>query len=330
MHPRDHVRHKDGLTFLEGVDQRHRPNSVTGALARLLNAIGEPITYARAMGLSGAAFRTQIATPEWCPSAPSGAVGYETIKPLMRALGRHLDWPERPHWAEAIRAAIDRGHPVFHLREEAGLITGYRESGHVVLIRRFACEEDTEEPLEGWTWDAIAVLEETKSPPTERTSLLHALHQAVDLWRPRQFGSDVEGTHYLTGAAAFAEWISGLNDRQRMDAGDAEARYVRQLANAWMYECLADARKAAWVFLQEIAGEISELEDSLCAIAQLYKAEADVLAAVGPPPYPLGMPHGKTWHHDERVRQADVLNEAREIEAQAVERLDRVLTTARG
>ena len=44
--------------------------SFMGSLARVMEYYNEYIDYIDLMGYSGAAFRVNIAQPQWCPSAP--------------------------------------------------------------------------------------------------------------------------------------------------------------------------------------------------------------------------------------------------------------------
>lgn len=51
-----------------GLPPRH--NSVCATLSEALRAAGEDYSYEYLMGVSAAAFRVQMMTPGWCPSAP--------------------------------------------------------------------------------------------------------------------------------------------------------------------------------------------------------------------------------------------------------------------
>ena len=54
-----------------------RECTLFGAMATLLQSIGDQVSYFELMGLSGAAFRLRFASPRWDYSAVDGQLGYD-------------------------------------------------------------------------------------------------------------------------------------------------------------------------------------------------------------------------------------------------------------
>jgi len=133
-------------------------SSFMAVLTAAMHAIGEDVSFDYLMGVSGAAFRLQIAQPTWCPSAPSAGVGFNCIDPAMKALGRTLVWlSAKEDDTEAIKKrregivqSINKGHPVLFGYEECGIIVGYQEGGKKFLYRPYGDNTDNYSPIKKW------------------------------------------------------------------------------------------------------------------------------------------------------------------------------------
>ncbi|MFQ6091721.1 MAG: M56 family metallopeptidase [bacterium] len=89
------VKRRGSKVWIEGVDKlagwgNGEENTFIGSLRVALSAVGENVPYDQLMGPSGAAFRLQIAQPEWCASAPDAQVGFEISGPARKTLGYSL------------------------------------------------------------------------------------------------------------------------------------------------------------------------------------------------------------------------------------------------
>lgn len=94
--------------------------------------------------------------------------------------------------------------------------------------------------------------------------------------------------------------------------------------NAWTYASLLDARTAASRFLRGLAQKLPAHQGTLNAAADLYAREAELLrGGFADVPFPAQIPVGLA-SPDQRRRQVDLLREARDLEAQAVDLLKRI------
>ncbi len=82
---------KEKKRVIEGVGRlqwgKGQENTFMGALAAVMQSIGEDVSYDYLMGVSGAAFRLQIHQPDWCPSAPDAGCGFNCAGAATEALG---------------------------------------------------------------------------------------------------------------------------------------------------------------------------------------------------------------------------------------------------
>jgi transcriptional regulator with XRE-family HTH domain len=306
-------------------------NSVMGALELALETLGDDVTYAFLMGASGAAFRLQIAHPEWCPSAPYAGVGFDCIPHAAAALGRPLEWlgPDDERRTAAIVASIDRGAPVLYGAEECGLIVGYHDGGRQLSLRTYFDAGASYALLERPSWARAGVLgEPTRIPP--RAEILHgSLLRAVELAdTARTFPTHRSGHVYLCGFAAWREWIAGLRDTARHAERERRATVIALRANQWCYRSLIDARSAASAYLRDFARETApdvsaELERAAAAYDELAQRLRGGLEHV---PGVAGDPDA--WSDGVRRAQAEVLEAAEELERGAVDALRAAL--ARG
>ena len=239
-------------------------SSVQGAQARILQSLGETLSYADLICYSAFAFRAQVHN-ELCPSAGHPACGYECLANGVRAIPYRLrilevppaDTPAQARAAfeadtrRAVVESIDRGVPVHYGSEEDGLIVGYGDGG-----RRWWClhpyhkagqEEFWHDEASGfaggsWPW-GIAIwgerrpAEECASP---RDLLAVALQQALQMWHTR------EREGYYLGEAAYAHWLGWLQSVERGEVADPQAG---MLGNGWGLHVLVHSRRIAGPWL---------------------------------------------------------------------------------
>ena len=285
------VRREKDRTYVTGLEKHGigckdaHDNSVIACIAGVMAAMGEEdLTYEYLLGASGAAFRVQMAHPDWCPSAACAGPGFNCIPGAMRATGYRLtsvDVKHAPNLQEAIAKArprvvesIDRGVPAIFISEEAGLVVGYRTDGQRIL-RPYEAEDgyvDTDD----WPW-IMGIVEPEDLPPARRETVAESLRLAVKLAKTERFGN------YLSGLAALEHWADALLDDSRFDSLTADNWFPIAHGNGYCYPCLWSARFNAEKSLQEVAGDFeTPIKLRLLELAGIYQRMHETLSRTKP------------------------------------------------
>ena len=340
------VSREDDRVWIEGVEgfsPGEYASSPHGCQARILEVLGEPITYDDLVCYGGFAFRVG-AHDNMCPSAGHPCRGFPCVANSNRALPWKMKMYDSFPWDKpkedraafeaeacaAIRESIDRGVPVHYGGEEDGLILGYADEG-----RRWLCVHpyhkngketfwhDEAEGFAGgkWPW-VIVVFTEPKSaaervPP--RQLILAALQQAVEMWRTEKRDA------YFVGEAAYAHWLGWLND---VDAGRVEDPKAGMRGNGWCFDVLAHSRRIAGRWLkqkaQDFDGEPTQhLLIAADHYAQLFAALMEDLRG----PWDLALPPEKFAQWTSAMRQDQIarLEAAHEHDRAAVAAIEKAL-----
>lgn len=301
-------------------------NSVMGALSHALPRAGVRVSYPFLMGVSGAAFRFQLAQPQWCPSAPHAGCGYPCVERVWAALPcerRAVGGPDEgqqrlPRARRALCASIDRGVPVLYEHEETSLVVGYEDGGERCVMRDYAEREPGygEKPLSELlsSWASLAVIEPSDAPD-RRGAIEGSLRLAVELADAASFD------RYAAGFAAFEAWIADLRDAEYYASAEPQQLLVRAIANAHGLASLIDAREAAVEYLHEVGGELdADRSRASAEAADAYARQVAVLRErpareLAPAPWHL---RGEPWAQATRDAQADLLERALQHEREAV------------
>ena len=312
------VRHEDGKVWIEGVEgftSAEYADSVHGAQARILQALGEELTYDDLIGYSGFAFRLG-----WheagCPSAGHPCCGYMCLDNAKLALPWKVKMYEAFPWdqpktdeqraafekdvREAIKASIDRGVPVHYGSEEDGLIIGYADQG-----KRWWCvhpyykngqpfwhdevPQEHKPSFAGGKWPWAVVVWQSPKTADERMSdhdlLIAALKQAVAMWKTEKRKA------YFCGDAAYEQWLQWLGD---VEAGDAENPKVAMQGNGWCFDVLIHSRRIAarWLKLQAKKYE-DDVAKPLRTAADHYNQLVDICMKDLACPWDLALPPDK-------------------------------------
>ena len=335
------VRREGDKVYIPGLEQATwgrggRTNSVMACLSHALDVTGEKVSYEHLMGVSGAAFRLQVAQPRWCPSSPHANCGFNCIEPAMAALD--YDWVEicgGKADAQAIARAkqatmqlIDQGRPVLYGSEECGIIVGYTNGGEQLLVRPYGAKLDGYVQMKGWPW-GVQKLVRGKPAPPRREIVLQSLTRAVEVANTSSYGDD--RIVYASGFAAYEAWIAGLLDDQRFKAmGDAF--FNQALGNAWTYDSLADARDAASKYLTSIATDFrGPTAERLGKAADLYSqinkalvTERDGAKCIYQM-YPWELKELSNWTKQLRLAEVAALKDALALERQAIAEIEKAL-----
>ena len=330
---------RDGSKFcIRGVDRltsAATANSVMGALAAALHAIGDPVAYDYLMGVSGAAFRIQVHEDGLCARSPNSGRGYPCKLAVCDALDYELEWMDVPEdadgrtaLAERIRAGIDRGAPVLFNYNECALAGGYESGVPGFLLRTFGDKTDSYTHSDGWPAD-IGIIGGRKDvrPMRERV-----IYEAID--RAEMLAATAQFDAYLCGFAAWDRWIELLNDETRYLHMDRSQIEHEMKGNAWICESLHDARTAAGRFLHSIAKDCpEEMRQHILTAATTYDHMVrNVLAHAFTEelaPYPNKDLPVDAWTSHLRHGMSLKLRQARLLERQAVGALAMVRHTRR-
>jgi hypothetical protein len=292
--------------------------------------------YDALCALSGWAFRFQLSEQGWCPSSPHACCGWSCgDEAYHHLLPVHVEglWLFQADEArkEAARAAVvaelDRDMPVPFGSEEGGVFVGYEEGGAVLLRRhpwdRADLPEEEYQAQRELPW-AIGLLRRRAEPP-DRAAALARLPELI-----RTLAAAEPRGGYQLGVPAWERWLRELRDEETLAGLEPAARQARVLGNAWIYECLVDARSVAARFLPAAAEEASgPLATALRKAANHY---ARVVEHLVPPqggsaavaPFPWMLPPGAEWSAEQRAEQARRLDAALREELSAL----RVLSAA--
>jgi hypothetical protein len=337
------VKHTRDRTWIEGV-QGFSPgeyaSSVHGAQARILQALGESLSYDDLICYSGFAFRVGV-HETFCPSAGHPCCGFMCVDGSNRALpwkttfydslSRGEAKADRPAFeAEAraaVQASIDRGVPVHYGSEEDGLIIGYGDEG-----RRWLCVHpyyeggkkafwhDEVRGFAGgkWPWGIVVWTEPKRDAERvpQRDLTLAALRQAVEMWHTEKRGA------YFCGEAAYAHWLKWL---RAVEAGKVADPKAGLQGNGWCYDVLIHSRRIAGRWLNQASGEFTgESGKQLRVAAEHYAQIPNVCMKNLKCPWDL-TPGFDDWTSQMRQQQIARLEAAREHDRAAVEAIAKAL-----
>jgi beta-lactamase regulating signal transducer with metallopeptidase domain len=342
------VKRENGKVWIEGVrgfDACEYDSSVHGSQARILQTIGESLSYDDLICYSGFAFRVGFHETN-CPSAGHPCCGYMCIENGARALPWKFKLFEVPKGGKqhgnqaafeaearaAIKASIDRGIPVHYGSEEDGLIIGYGEEGrrwwcvhpyHKNGTEAFWYDEATgfAGGKDKWPW-GIAVLTEPKSKEervSNRDLTIAALKQAADMWKTEKRGA------YFVGDAAYAFWLKWLRD---VEAGTVKDPKAGMHGNGWCFEVLIHSRRIAGRWLKQTADDFTgETGRQLRIAADHYTQLVEVCMKDINSPWDLapGPVRFDAW--TSRMRQQEIarLEAAREHDRAAIDAITQAL-----
>ena len=343
------VQRDGGKVRIEGVrgfDAGEFASSPHGCQIRILQALGESITYDDLVCYSAFAFRVSV-HDGMCPSAGHPYCGFRCNEGATNALpwrarffeafpGAKPKEDQAAFEAEAcaaIKDSIDRGIPVHYGSEEDGLIVGYADGG-----RRWLCVHpyhkngkeafwfDEVKGFAGgkWPWGIVVWTEpvpvEDRVPPRELT--LAALKQAVEMWTTEKRGD------YFVGDAAYAHWLKWLSD---VEAGRVEDPKAGMQGNGWCFDVLLHSRRIATRWLRSRAeGFGDEAREKLLVAADHYEHMAEGLIAGLECPWDLALPPNRhsDWTSAMRQDQIERLEAAREHDRKAIAAIEKALAVA--
>ncbi len=318
-------------------------SSVHGAEARILQVLGEPLSYEDLICYGAFAFRIGV-HEAMCPSAGHPCCGFECIQNSHRSLPWRTRIFESCPWdkprddreafeseaCSAIKDSIDRGVPVHYGSEEDGLIIGYADAG-----RRWLCthpyhkngketfwhDEATGFAGGDWPW-GIVVWTEPKTADErvpERELTVAALRQAVEMWNTEKREA------YFCGEAAYEHWIDWLRG---VDSGVVENPKAGMQGNGWCYDVLAHSRWIAGRWLKNAAKQFKGAgDDELLIAADHFSKVAETATEGLNCTWDLALPPSRyeDWTAEMRGDQIARLRTARRHDREAVSAIQQAL-----
>jgi hypothetical protein len=342
------VKREDGKVWLEGVKgfgPAEYADSVHGVQARILQTLGEPLTYDDLVCYSGFAYRIGV-HEAMCPSAGHPFCGYECIDNGYRALPWRTKLYEGWRWSKpgpgperdafvaevcaAIEDSIDRGVPVHYGKEEDGLIVGYADDGRrwwcLHPYHKWGAEPFWYDEAKGfaggkWPWGIVVWL--SPKPEAERASerdlTLAALKQAVAMWKTER------NEAYFCGEAAYAHWLKWLRG---VDTGEVKDPKAGMQGNGWCYDVLIHSRRIAARWLTQRAQSFDgEAHERLFAAADHYSRIAELCIKDLGCPWSLALPPDKfdQWTPEMCRTQIQRLEAARDHDRAAIAEIEKAL-----
>ena len=316
----------DGVTPWRPADMIH---SAMAAQATAMFVVGIPIDYTSLMGASGSAFRIQFHV-NWCPSSSNPFCGRKTVAGMVDALPFEVtahevkadDEDGKRRVRALVHASIDRGFPCPYGNEEDGLIIGYPVEGNAFLCLHPYHQGDQPFEETAWPWGIVTYGDKKNPPPDKVRILKNSLELAVELSKHERTGD------YACGFHAWSRWIDALRDDDAFREGSRESLLGAQMANAWIFRSLVDARIAAERYLRastRLLTDMPKASEALEKGANHFEGLVrNVLCrenplSVAPPPRKPGK--GPAWDRNRRHAQADLLAEGMEIEKEALHAL---------
>jgi hypothetical protein len=309
-----------------------------GALAAAAKGMGIETSYASLMGDSALAFRVRwyrgTDNKPFCPSSPVGEFSPWDQR-AARSIGAKLTYHvhlgqgfDMSRYSDEVRKSIDAGRPVLAYADkyDMAVIFGYDSAKNTVLFRDYYAGEIVLEMPMNKTTGLIAFIDRTGDAPPARERAIEALRNAVADWTADP--TPAHNAKYLLGDAAYSEWIKNLRDDKMPD----DQRRKLFQPSWWTFCILADARSAARDYLRATAPLFDgETKAALERAGAMY-AEASALAYTpfGAKDAFFGPWSGKSiddWNADARKREADLLDQMRKLDAEAIKCIGEALAT---
>ena len=349
------VKRENGKVWIEGVPPLVEPGrgfsllvlpgkicTFAGALEAALAVTEYPYTYDEVLGLSGLAFRVRWYVgengPTGCPCSPIGETP-DTLASFSRASGWQIGdfadagW-DNPHMQEVvpkIRQSIDAGKPVLvydqHLN--SSVIYGYADPGDVFILQTHI-DGSVECPVSELGQDpALAFLLLDRLEPDPFPEVFRGiLSQAVARWHQEK-GDIIPSEDLRSGKAALEAWIQMFDQFDELAARMDPGRLL--FFHLWNFGNLVDARRAAAGLLYQHAAVYSSAQEDLMHASDLYRQEADLLAAAyeDEKTY-LGASNSETfdasrWTFDMQRRERKIMQQALDLERRAVGAMEQAL-----
>lgn len=256
-------------------------NSFAYALSLVGRHLRDTLDYTMLMGLSGAAFRTQMHY-QWDRLAIEASEGYRCDLTALQAMGyeyRYLKVDENLRNVEDVRdtikLSIDAGSPVlaFQLVSSPrwGIITGYQKGGRELIIRSYDDKRTGYSLAESFPSQVCLIEGRRDIPPSLREAKIRSFAIAQEILETE----DRVDSYYI-GRRGLRHWQQVLETGKFYGLNPDDFERI-MIANVWMYMQLVEDRTFAASYLRRIAPEFPDVQAKLRGIADLYESEANYL-----------------------------------------------------
>ncbi len=295
-------------------------NSFIGALTRIADYLNIDKDYTYLMGASGAAFRI-LFHEDWCPSSPDATVGYDCGEVAAHCINLapttlHLDKAEmdQEKIQQKIKTSIDNKMPVIAVDlievPEWGLVVGHQKNGKELIVRTYFDRRKGYDMAEKFPW-VVTLIEKGEDKIDDSENFKNSLKIAQELYETEKYKK------YYSGIAAIEFWIRRLKEDTITALNDEQFENV-MLANAWIFQRLADDRMFAVEYLKSFATKFVNVSDEIMKLATLYEAENGIMQEpMNIAPYPSQIKERKQWTAQMRTKEIKILTEVLEKEKEA-------------
>jgi hypothetical protein len=322
--------------------------SWAAALTAALQAMGHKTTYEQVMGVSGACYRLAFCSPGWDYSSVDGLVAYDYATPAFKAFGYkeerygRIEKADRSVHRERMMKEIRSNMPILGINlrvaAEWGVICGYKENGDELFCRtkydKPTIENDPQfmkgHPefkkewlgpydyiqVDNWPFLISYFAGHNHQTPTEAENLINSLKVFIDC------SGQERDKGYRMGFQAYETWRNDLLDDGWYDKNDDEQYARRFSVNQFCTLALFDARKAAYVYLNDSASLLPDKADDMERIIGLFneisKKAGQIHKMLDSGEYLEGARARQFWTKEKRLTQADLLAQMLENEREAV------------
>ncbi len=322
---------------------------LAGAVTRYMEYIGDPVSYAEVMGVSGAAWRLIWNEGQWSPdnlimawyghllaeTRIADAFGYRYAYLDRRPETPRTDANSEEAITARIRAEIDAGRPVIAIGiagPEECLVAGYREGGKVLLVQSFFESGDGYlEVRDGYdepSFLGLHLFEKVGEHKSKRENLVSALTWAAEM------ASLTEAGGRAAGMAAYDAWARDMLRDEDFAGDDLDLVAERCLGISDNGIILLCAHKVAADYLLLMQDEVgSRAREHLRAAAALHHKESETMAAAHDRMLwssVRGDELRRRISRANRIELADVIRQCRDCLAQAIGEIRHALEAEAG
>ena len=272
-------------------------------LQAVLNYMGQNISYAQIMGVSGAAFRQRWDVNGWNYAAVDIRFTYDKhLKPFelaFKGVGRSYTISENPDQPksitkesalELIKSEIDYGRPLIALGvvgpPEACIVTGYKNDGQTLLGWSLFQNggpfgEDLEFDESGYFikdnwWQNTETIMSVGEEVGIFTPVKEVLENAYMLMTQAKIGTYDGNSDFYGGQAAYEAWAKAVEDDEKYS--ENEDIFAAIVSHEDQEKMLCEGRGIAAVYIASLVEQYPAVSNELSECARLLKSASDCVS----------------------------------------------------
>lgn len=321
--------------------------SWAAALTAALQSMGIKTNYEHVMGVSGACYRLAFCSPGWDYSSVDALVAYDYATSGFTAFGYkeerygHVEKTDRLIHRERMMKEIRNHMPILGINlrvaAEWGVICGYKNNGTDIFCRtKYDADilnssdykKGTNNPydylyMDNWPFLISYFAGHTHPSPSEADNLINSLKVFIDC------SAQERDKGYRMGFQAYETWIKDLLDDEWYDKNDNDQYARRFSVNQFCTLALVDARKSAYIYLNDSKLLLLEKTDSMKKIIELFKTISEkaeqIHELLDSGEYLEGIRARKFWTKEKRIVQANLLGEILGAEKEAIKVAENII-----